>query len=124
VSVGQQSYRLRQVDFDGTSALSAIVEVDITAPTQFGLAQNYPNPFNPATTINFSLSVDSKVSLKIFNSLGQEVKALTNANYPAGSHNLSFDATSLTSGVYIYTIEANGVNGTNFKSTKKMILNK
>lgn len=121
---GQNSYRLRQIDFDGSYAFSSIVEVDVTAPSQFGLAQNFPNPFNPSTTISFNLAVDSKVTLKVFNALGQEVSVLANATYGAGTHNLNFDASALTSGIYVYSIEAAGVDGSNFKSTKKMILNK
>ena len=124
VPSGQHTYRLRQIDFDGSYAFSSLVEVDVTAPAQFGLAQNFPNPFNPATTISFNLAVDSKVTLKVFNTLGQEISVLANATYAAGTHNLSFDASSLTSGLYIYSIEASGVDGSNFKSTKKMILNK
>ncbi len=124
VAPGKHAYRLRQIDFDGTTATTAIVEVDITAPAQFNLSQNFPNPFNPATTINFSLAVDSKVSVKVFNSLGEEVSILTEGNFQAGTHNLSFNASNLTSGVYVYTIEASGIDGTNFRSTKKMILNK
>ncbi|MCK6605831.1 MAG: T9SS type A sorting domain-containing protein [Ignavibacteriaceae bacterium] len=124
VQTGKYSYRLRQIDYDGSSAFSSVVEVDINAPSQFNLSQNYPNPFNPATTINFSLAVDSKVSVKVFNSLGEEVSILTEGNFQAGTHNLNFNASNLTSGVYVYTIEASGIDGTNFKSTKKMILNK
>lgn len=122
--MGANSYRLRQVDFDGSSSFSTIVEVDITAPTQFGLAQNFPNPFNPSTTISFNLATDSKVTLKVYNALGQEVSVLANAQYAAGTHNLSFDASGLTSGAYMYAIEATGADGSNFRSTKKMILNK
>lgn len=124
VPSGQHSYRLRQIDFDGSYAFSSVVEIDVTAPAQFGLAQNFPNPFNPATTISFNLAVDSKVTLRVYNTLGQEISVLTNATYAAGTHNLSFDATALTSGIYVYSIDATGVDGSNFKSTKKMILNK
>ena len=124
VPTGTNSYRLRQIDFDGTSAFSSTVEIDVTAPSQFGMAQNFPNPFNPSTTISFNLAVDSKVTLKVYNALGQEVSVLANAQYAAGTHNLAFDASSLTSGVYMYAIEATGVDGSNFRSTRKMILNK
>lgn len=124
VPTGTNSYRLRQIDFDGTSAFSSTVEIDVTAPSQFGMAQNFPNPFNPSTTISFNLAVDSKVTLKVYNALGQEVSVLANAQYAAGTHNLAFDASALTSGVYMYAIEATGVDGSNFRSTRKMILNK
>ncbi len=124
VAAGNYSYRLRQLDFDGSYAYSSIVEVDLTAPLRFNLAQNFPNPFNPATTISFNLAVDSKVSIKIFNTLGQEVSVLTNADYTAGTHNINFNAAGFTSGIYYYTIDAVGQDGKNYSSTKKMTLNK
>ena len=124
VTVGTYSYRLKQVDFDGTFEYSNVIEAEVPAPTVFALEQNYPNPFNPSTTINFKLAVDSKVSLKVFDVLGQEVATLLNGNFVAGSHTVNFNASALNSGVYMYRIEATGNNGTNFTSVKKMILTK
>jgi hypothetical protein len=121
---GTYSYRLKQIDFDGSFEYFNEIEVDVTSPVEFDLSQNYPNPFNPATTINFSLASDSKVTLKIFDVLGQEITTLVNGNMSAGIHNLNFNASSLNSGIYFYTIEAAGVDGTNFTSTKKMMLTK
>jgi hypothetical protein len=123
VGVGSYSYRLKQVDFDGTFEYSNVVEVP-AAPAVFALDQNYPNPFNPSTKITFRLAVDSKVSLKVFDVLGQEVTTLVNTNLVAGAHNVNFDASSLNSGVYFYRIEATGVDGANFIDVKKMILTK
>ena len=68
--------------------------------------------------------MDSKVSLKIYNPLGQEVMNILSDNYAAGNYNISVNATGLNSGVYFYTLEANGVDGSKFSSTKKMILMK
>jgi hypothetical protein len=124
VNVGSYSYRLKQVDFDGTFEYSGVVEVDVPAPAVFALDQNYPNPFNPSTMISFRLAVDSKVSMTVFNVLGQEVASLLNSNLVAGSHEVNFDASSLNSGVYMYRIEAAGIDGTNFVDVKKMILTK
>ena len=124
VASGQYSYRLRQVDFDGTSAYSQVVNVSIVAPRVYSLEQNYPNPFNPTTQINFSLAADSKVTLRIFDILGQEVATLLNGNVLAGPHNVNFDASRLTSGVYLYRIDAVGVDGSKFNSVKKMLLTK
>jgi len=124
VEEGNYSYRLKQVDLDGTSTYSNVVEIIVDMPKVFSLEQNYPNPFNPSTQINFSLAVDSKVSLKIFNILGQEVSTLLNNNMSAGSHQIMFNAANLPSGVYIYKIEANGLKGSNFRSVRKMILTK
>jgi hypothetical protein len=124
VQEGTYTYRLKQVDYDGTFEYSDVVEVDVIAPDVFALEQNYPNPFNPSTTINFSLAADSKVSLTVFDILGQEVANLINGNVAAGSHEINFNASNVNSGVYFYRIDATGVDGTNFTSVKKMILTK
>ena len=124
VGVGSYSYRLKQVDFDGTFEYSDVIEANVPAPAEFALDQNYPNPFNPSTKIAFRLAVDSKVSLKVFDVLGQEVANLVNANLGVGAHSVDFDASSLNSGVYLYRIEATGIDGTNFVDVKKMILTK
>ena len=124
LKAGHYSYRLKQVDYNGNFEYSNVVEAEVIAPSVFALEQNYPNPFNPSTTINFSLAVDSKVSLKIFNVLGQEVASLLNGQMSAGSQEVSFDASSLNSGVYFYRLEADGIDGQKFSSIKKMILTK
>jgi hypothetical protein len=124
VSSGTFTYRLKQVDLDGSYQYSPLVEVDVTTLSQFALNQNYPNPFNPSTTINFNLAVDSKVTVRVFDLLGQEVASLINNTLPAGAHNVNFDASSLNSGAYFYQIEATGVDGSNFSSVKKMMLTK
>jgi hypothetical protein len=121
---GSYTYRLKQVDYDGTFEYSDVVEVDVTVPKVFALEQNYPNPFNPSTTIKFGLAADSKVSLTVFDILGQEVANLINGNVAAGSHEINFNASNVNSGVYFYRIDATGVDGTNFTSVKKMILTK
>jgi hypothetical protein len=124
LEVGSYKYRLKQIDFDGKSEFSNVVEVEITAPDKYTLEQNYPNPFNPSTKIKFSLAADSRVTLKVFDILGQEVVTLINGRLSAGSHDVDFKAASLNSGVYFYRIDATGVNGANFTSVKKMILTK
>ncbi len=121
---GTYTYRLKQVDFDGTFEYSDVVEVDVAIPAVFALEQNYPNPFNPSTTIKFSLAADSKVTLTVFDILGQEVANLISGNLAAGSHEFNFNASNINSGVYFYRINATGVDGTNFTSVKKMILTK
>ena len=88
----------------------------------YNLVQNYPNPFNPNTKIKFELASDSKVVLKIFNVLGEEVAALISKNLPAGKHESDFNASNLNSGIYFYRLEATGNNGSRFTSIKKMIL--
>lgn len=119
---GLQYYRLKQIDFDGTETIYNSVEVDGPLPNEFVLYQNFPNPFNPSTTISFSLPVESKVQIKIFNMLGQEAATVLNSDFKAGNHNVEFTADGLSSGAYIYKIEAAGIDGKNFASIKKMIL--
>jgi hypothetical protein len=106
LSAGSYSYRLKQVDFNGTFSYSDVVNVDVTGPLQFELSQNYPNPFNPSTTINFSIPQSSNVTLKIFNTLGQEVATLVNENMESGVHTINFDASALNSGIYFYRLDA------------------
>lgn len=86
-------------------------------PLVYQLSQNYPNPFNPSTTIQFYLPTQSIVTLKVFNVLGQEIMTVLNEKLGSGNHTVKFDASKLTSGVYLYQINA----GT-FTDTKKMIL--
>lgn len=97
------SYRLKQIDLNGTFAYSDEVEVDLT-PMEFVLEQNYPNPFNPSTMITFQLPSESFVNLKVYNSLGQEVSTLINEVQTAGFHQVEFDAKDLSSGIYYAVI--------------------
>ncbi len=124
LSSGKYSYRLKQIDRDGQFTYSQSVEVIIDrTPTEFALMQNYPNPFNPSTTIQYSVPVSSHVSLKVFNLLGQEVAALVNVSQEAGNYSVPFNsiegAFPLSSGVYIYRLEAGS-----FIATKKLTLTK
>ena len=122
VASGKYAYRLKQMDFDGKSVFSNELSVNVDIPKVFSLEQNYPNPFNPSTQINFNLPVDSKVSLRVFNILGQKVSTLLNGDFTSGEHNIAFDASHLSSGIYLYKLEAIGINGSSFTSIKKMIL--
>ena len=77
-------------------------------PLTFGLDQNYPNPFNPVTTIRFTLPSRSRVSLKLFNILGQQIDILADGEYRAGEHKVAFNAEQFSSGIYFYRLEADG----------------
>ncbi len=102
---------------------TSVEEELVNNPADFALIQNYPNPFNPSTTISFNLPVASKVKLTIYNVLGQQIKVLVNKDLAAGKHNIMFNANNeLTSGMYMYSLEATGVNGKKFNQTKKMML--
>ena len=124
LAVGKYTYRLKQVDFNGTFDYSPIIEVEVGVPSVFELSQNYPNPFNPTTSIKFSLVTDSKVTLKLFDVIGQEVATLINTDLAAGYHSTIVDGSRLSSGVYFYRLDASGVNGQKYSSVKKMILAK
>lgn len=104
---------------EATLNLTGITSVDdIKAlPTEFVLEQNYPNPFNPSTTIRFSLPEDNFVALKVYNLLGQEVATLVNENKIAGNYNINFNASNLSSGVYLYKLDAG-----KFSAVKKITL--
>lgn len=121
LQVGNYSYRLKQVDYNGSYEFSKIVEV-MVLPKVYSLEQNYPNPFNPSTKIKFNLTVDSKVTLKVFNLIGEQVKILLNTHLKAGTHEAEFGASGLNSGVYIYKLEATGADGKSFIDVKKMTL--
>jgi hypothetical protein len=114
------TYRLKQVDFNGQSKYSPVVLVDNIIPENYSVSQNFPNPFNPSTIIKYQIPQNSFVSLKVYNSLGQEVAALVNGMVSAGSYEVQLHSSDLSSGVYYYVIKA----GENFVQTKKMILMK
>ena len=99
-----------------------VAPVSNEIPNGFALSQNYPNPFNPTTSINFALKVDSKVQLKVYNLLGQVVASEVYGNLNAGTHKYTFDGANLSSGVYFYNINVEGVDGSKFSATKKMML--
>jgi N-acetylneuraminic acid mutarotase len=88
-----------------------------TTPVTYSLSQNYPNPFNPTTTIKFTLPKSSRVELKVYDIAGKEVANLVNEQRVAGSYQVDFDASNLSSGVYFYRITAG-----EFTMTKKMLL--
>ncbi|QQS37325.1 MAG: T9SS type A sorting domain-containing protein [Ignavibacteriales bacterium] len=114
---GNYNYRLKMIDQDGSYDYSAVVNAQIETPAEYTLYQNYPNPFNPATVISYQLPTKGHVSLKVYDALGVEVASLLDEVKDAGSYDVNFDASNLTSGVYFYTLISN-----NFMQTNKMIL--
>jgi hypothetical protein len=121
---GTAQYRLKQIDFDGTYSYSKVVSVEIDfTPKEYTLYQNYPNPFNPSTTIKFALPFNSQVRIVVYNLLGEQVDVILDQVKEVGYHNVNFNASTLASGVYIYTIDAKSVDGAkNYSSVKKMML--
>ncbi|MDP2884470.1 MAG: T9SS type A sorting domain-containing protein [Ignavibacteria bacterium] len=97
--------------------LTDVEDAPAPIPTTFVLSQNYPNPFNPSTKISFSLPHGSRITLRIFNVLGQLVQTVADGYYQAGLHEVTLDASSLGSGVYVYTLSSG-----DFMASKKMTL--
>jgi hypothetical protein len=82
---------------------------DMAVPTSVTLEQNYPNPFNPSTSVRFSIPVESAVSLRVYNTMGQLVETLVDGELPAGSHAAAFNAEKLAGGAYLYKLTAGDV---------------
>jgi len=114
---GTVYYRLKQIDFDGTYEFSFVIAVNSASVTTMDLEQNYPNPFNPNTNIKYQIGNEGFVSLEVFNSLGEVVATLISEFKQAGTYQISFNGTNLSSGVYVYILKSG-----NFIQSKKMIL--
>jgi len=117
------------ITMDANKLVTAVFDVDtgvedLQIPKEYGLAQNYPNPFNPSTTINFALPVQSVVTLRVYDILGQVVTTLyDNKLVEAGYQSVNWNAMNVASGLYIYRMNAKGSDGKEFvKSLKMMFL--
>jgi hypothetical protein len=115
---GVWEYRLKQLDLDNIVHYSDFIVVDAVnavaqeTPKEFALLQNYPNPFNPKTVVSYHLPMAGTVRLAVYDLLGREVAALVNEWKPAGQHTVAFDASGLSSGVYVYRLESDGRSAT------------
>ncbi len=114
---GKYSYRLKQIDNNGSFKYLKEIEVEQNKPLTFLLNQNYPNPFNPSTTISFTIPVDGQVNLILYNVIGQKIRTLINDYRKAGSYEIKFSSSELCNGTYFYKLSAG-----NFSEIKKMIL--
>ncbi len=115
---GKYNYRLKQIDFNGNIKYHNLIgEVTVGIPKRFSLSQNYPNPFNPKTKIDYEIPINGKVTLKIYNQLGQEVTNLVNEIIEAGYYTNEFDGSNLASGIYFYRMETK-----EFTDVKKLML--
>lgn len=111
------TYRLHQLDFNGTKKEVSSTEIEVNnLPVSFALNQNFPNPFNPSTVINYDVPVKGKIALVVYDVIGNTVAELVNEVKEPGRYNVNFDASGLSSGLYIYQLKANG-----FVSSKKMM---
>jgi len=117
VETGKYYYRLKQLDSDGQSKTTDVLEVTLAAPERYELSQNYPNPFNPATEILFKVKEQGRVQLMVFDVLGRQVATLVDGTLSAGIHKVAFNGRALPSGMYLYVMKAGS-----YHEVKKMAL--
>ncbi len=108
-----------KIFFSKSGGLTDVADNETSVPTKYELNQNYPNPFNPSTVIQFALPEAGRFTLRVYNILGQEIATLVDGELNSGIHKIGFDASRLSSGVYIYKLTGNKVN-----ISRKMILTK
>jgi hypothetical protein len=111
------SYRLKQMDNNGSFRYSNTIMVSLDLPVEFRLLQNSPNPFNPSTIINYAVPADGNVKLSVYNIKGELIRTVVNGFRKAGYYSAAFDGTGLSSGIYFYKIDAG-----KYSQTRKMIL--
>ncbi|MEX2115482.1 MAG: T9SS type A sorting domain-containing protein [Bacteroidota bacterium] len=110
VDPGRYAYRIKQIDMNAAFTYYSTAEVEVgLGPKELALEPNYPNPFNPSTNITFTVPVDGRAALKVYNMLGQEVATLFDEEAVAGRvYQKTFDASSLPTGVYVSRLEFGG----------------
>jgi phosphatidylserine/phosphatidylglycerophosphate/cardiolipin synthase-like enzyme len=114
----QEFYKRYRISGGTGIIIIGIEPISGNIPEKFKLYQNYPNPFNPVSKIKYELSKSSNVKLKVYDLLGREVSELVDLNQQAGSYEITFDASNLASGIYFYTMFADGAR----IDSKKMVL--
>ncbi len=103
--------------YSGGDGIVDIDETGMSIPKQTSLSVNYPNPFNAQTVISYELPIQSQVTINIYDILGRQVRCLQNGEQPAGYHQVIWDASDVSSGVYFYKLQAG-----NYSNTRKMML--
>ena len=117
ITIGKYEFRLKQIDYNGAFKFSSTVSVIVYSQMQFALEQNFPNPYNGITTINYSVSEEAHITIKIFDVLGNEVSVLVNGIKQPGEYKVLYSANDLAAGFYFCQMRAG-----NFIQTRKMIL--
>jgi hypothetical protein len=111
--------------YGGINSVVSVPEEEVYLPKDYSLYQNFPNPFNPSTTFRYSVPTQSKVVIKVYDILGNEIAILMDEEKPVGTYELTWNAEGLPSGVYFYQLRAvdplSG-SGQGFVETKKMVL--
>ncbi len=116
-SNNQDDIYIDEIEFRGMGGAAKQMADEPLVPTEFSLSQNRPNPFNPITDISFALPTATRITLEIFNVLGQRVTVLAEGEFEAGTHTVSWDASRQASGIYFYRLQAD-----KFVASKKMLL--
>jgi len=120
---GILKYRLKQIDTDGSSEYSDVVEIVFDKAYKYSLEQNHPNPFNPTTKLNYTIKNNSKVVIEVYNTLGQKVVELFSGTQNTGKHSVSWNATGLSSGTYFARFSATSLqNNERYTEVKKLLL--
>lgn len=119
---GKYTYRLKQLDFDGSYKYYRSNSVTVKKELVYELRQNYPNPFNPETLIRIVIPVPGYVTLKVYNLLGQELSEIFAGPLDSGTHDFLFRGEEYISGIYLYIAEVSGEDGSQFIATRKMTL--
>ncbi|MBK7867293.1 MAG: right-handed parallel beta-helix repeat-containing protein [Ignavibacteriales bacterium] len=123
---GRYSYRLKQIDFDGTVEYHALSnEVNVGLPESFSISQNYPNPFNPSTRIDFTVADASGIVIELFDITGGKIAEIVNSSFEPGFYSVVIDAQKykLSSGTFIFRFSAkDGSNNSLYTATKKMTI--
>ncbi len=120
---GNLKYRLKQIDTDGSFEYSDEVEIVVNKAYKYSMEQNHPNPFNPTTVLNYTIPNKSKVTVEIYNTLGQRVAELINANQNIGKHSVTWNAIGFSSGTYFARFTATSLKSNEtFTDVKKLLL--
>ncbi|MCH8304252.1 MAG: T9SS type A sorting domain-containing protein [Candidatus Marinimicrobia bacterium] len=117
ISISSEGFNVWEDSFSIQLLPIGITDEGGAIPVEYALGQNYPNPFNPTTTIKYALPTSGEVLLTVYDLLGKEVARIVNGQQPAGYHEVTWDASSVASGIYFYRLHADG-----FVQTKKMVL--
>lgn len=111
------SYRLKQIDTDGSFEYSHMLAINLELPKAPQLLQNYPNPFNPSTKISYLIPNSGFVTVKVYSILGKEIQTLVSEFQEAGIYSINFDASELAGGIYFYNLKL----GNKLMGTKKLL---
>ncbi|VAX26930.1 hypothetical protein MNBD_IGNAVI01-3126 [hydrothermal vent metagenome] len=122
-SINNNEYKIQHGFWIVGGTMTSMEKDNFTIPTKFELYQNYPNPFNPTTVIKFGLPEPSNVKIEIYNMLGQKIDIVAEGNKASGYHEITWNASKLSSGIFLINFTAVGIeSGHNYNQVKKALL--